>query len=62
MSGFDTLTEQEQAVLSGAPGFCRAIDPTGTFICALPVKHDGDHEGFEMPTIEIDDPAWEAGR
>ena len=47
-------TDRERATLGAAPGICRAIDPTKTFICSLDAGHDGDHNGFEMPTVTIE--------
>lgn len=48
-------TDRERATLGAAPGICRAIDPTKTFICSLDAGHDGDHDGFEMPTVTIEE-------
>lgn len=51
-----TFTKRQSECLGGEPGFCRAIDPTNTFMCDQPEGHDGDHHGFEMPTITLDEP------
>lgn len=48
-------TARERATLAAQPGICRAIDPTRTFICDLDTGHDGEHHGFEMPTITLDE-------
>mgnify|MGYP006172191295 CR=1 FL=1 len=52
-------TPREMAALAAVPGICRAIDRTGTFMCSLDTEHDGDHDGFELPTIMIDEEFWD---
>lgn len=51
----DEYREWKRA-LAGQDGYCRAKDPDLRFMCYLPIGHDGDHLGGEMPTIEIDEP------
>lgn len=46
-------TDRQRAALGAAPWVCRALNPEGTFMCELIEGHEGDHEGFELPTIEI---------
>ena len=48
-------TDRERSTLGATPGICRVIDPTGTFICDLDTGHEGEHHGFEMPTITLDE-------
>jgi hypothetical protein len=48
-------TPRERAALGGEPGICRALDPERTYMCDLDEGHDGDHHGFELPTITLDE-------
>ena len=48
-------TPRQQQALQDTPGICRAVDETHTFMCELDADHRGPHEGFEMPTITIDE-------
>ena len=41
--------------LGGKPGICRALSPDRTFMCDLDAGHDGDHSGFELPTVTLDE-------
>jgi hypothetical protein len=50
-------TPRQLAALGAGEGICRALNPTRTFMCELDAGHDGDHEGFELPTIELDERA-----
>ena len=48
-------TQREIDALGGVPGICRALNDERTFMCSLDAGHDGDHHGFELPTIELDE-------
>jgi len=47
--------QRQRAALGGTPGICRALSPERTFMCDLDIGHDGDHSGFELPTITLDE-------
>lgn len=56
-----SMTEDQRikAALAGQPGYCRAKNyesPTEVFMCYLDDGHEGEHLGFELPTIELDEP------
>lgn len=53
MSGV-TYSERELAALGSRPGICREISPDGRSMCDLDIDHDGDHDGFELPTVEVE--------
>jgi hypothetical protein len=50
-------TPREQAALGGMPGICRSLSPDRRFMCDLDAGHDGDCDGFELPTITLDERA-----
>lgn len=50
-----TYSQRERDALGAVPGICRAIDSTRTFMCLLDTGHDGDHQGFELPTVTLDE-------
>lgn len=54
-------TDRQRAALGAGTGICRALNPSRTFMCDLDEGHDGDHSGFELPTIEIAEPMREPG-
>jgi hypothetical protein len=49
-----SLHVQHQA-LGATPGYCRALNPERTFMCDQPAGHEGEHVGFELPTITLDE-------
>lgn len=51
----DGYTEREIAALGATPGICRALSPDRTHMCDLDVGHVGDHSGFELPTVILDE-------
>jgi hypothetical protein len=46
---------REQVALRGDPGICRALSPDRGFMCDLDAGHEGDHSGFELPTVTLDE-------
>lgn len=56
----DTPEERQRMrdALGSTPGICRALNEEGTFMCWLDTHPDGDHEGFELPTITLDEPIF----
>lgn len=46
-------TPREKAALGAAPGICRVLNDERTHMCDLDAGHEGDHHGFELPTISI---------
>ena len=54
---------RQQEALGATPGICRSLNATRTFMCDLPAGHDGMHNGFELPTITIDEgpESWDEG-
>ncbi len=48
-------TAREREALGAGTGICRALNPERTFMCDLDTGHDGDHHGFELPTITLDE-------
>lgn len=52
VTGVD-YTPRERAALGGVAGICRAINSERTFMCDLDANHEGDHHGFELPTITV---------
>ena len=51
-------TPRERAALGGEPGICRSLSPDRQFMCDRDAGHDGDCEGFELPTITLDEPVF----
>lgn len=49
------IQDRQRAALGAALGICRAFNPTRTFMCDLDAGHDGDHQGFELPTATLDE-------
>lgn len=49
------FTARELDALGGKPGICRALNRERTHMCDLDAGHDGDHLGFELPTVTIDE-------
>lgn len=47
--------QRRRAALGATPGICRALNPKRTHMCDLDADHDGDHRGFELPTITLDE-------
>jgi hypothetical protein len=50
-----TEAERQHAALGSGPNICRALSPDRTFMCDLDSGHEGDHQGFELPTVTIDE-------
>lgn len=50
-------TPRQRAALGATPGICRSLNPDRTFMCDLDAGHDGDHSGFELPTVTLDEAA-----
>lgn len=48
-------TDRQHAALGATPGICRALNPDRTFMCELDAGHEGDHLGFELPTVTLDE-------
>lgn len=46
---------RQREALGATPGYCRALNAERTFMCDLPAGHEGDHSGFELPTVTLDD-------
>jgi hypothetical protein len=51
----DNGPSREQVALRGDPGICRALSPDRGFMCDLDAGHEGDHSGFELPTVTLDE-------
>ena len=51
----DDYTPRERAALGATPGICRALSPDRSYMCDLDVGHDGDHRGFLLPTVTVDE-------
>lgn len=51
------FTARELDALAAKPGICRALNTARTFMCDLDAGHDGDHSGFELPTVTLDEDA-----
>ena len=54
MSEID-YTDRQRAALGAGSGICRALSDDHAFMCELDSGHDGDHQGFELPTITLDE-------
>ena len=48
-------TDRQRAALGAGSGICRAISLDRMFMCELDEGHDGDHLGFELPTVTLDE-------
>lgn len=48
-------TPRQRAALGAGPGICRALNPERTFMCTLDEGHGGDHSGFELPRVTLDE-------
>jgi len=51
------FTQRQRDALGDTPGICRALNPDRTFMCELDAGHDGQHDGFELPTVTLDERA-----
>lgn len=40
--------------------WCAELNPERTHICDQPSGHDGDHKGPELPTVDIDEAAFDS--
>jgi len=39
--------------------WCAELNPERTHMCDKPRGHEGDHAGPELPTVQIDEAAWD---
>lgn len=54
----ETRRRRRREALGATPGYCRALDPGRRYMCDRPAGHDGAHDGFELPTVTLDEGAW----
>lgn len=55
MSDAIDYTPRQREALGAVTGICRALNSSRTFMCELESGHEGRHEGFELPTVTLDE-------